>query len=445
TIYLGGNYLFKTVDRGYHWQIISPDLSTADPVKFDRESGGITRDVTGAETHCSITAFSESPISPEILWAGTDDGNVQITRNGGTTWENVRENITGVPEGIWVSCIEASHFDKGTSYITFDGHRSARLDTWIFKTTDLGQTWENISNNIPENQTLYVVREDLKNENLLFAGSEFTCFVSLDGGDSWKRFMNNMPTVAFHDLLIHPRDGDLIAGTHGRSIWVLDDITPLQQMSEDVESSEAFIFEQRPATIWEDASRGGVRGHQYFAAENPPYIPKREDVVRAKMISGGLINYFLKETAGEDVILEITDITGENKRTLHVPGEQGINRTLWDLRFDPTEEQKQQFTTNLSGLIDRISEFPGISRAQKRALNSAREDVGRAKHDTEYNRIVDDLREEFGHLTILRRAFGRRLQGRAVEPGNYWLTLKVNGNDHHGKITVRRDPMNDKD
>ncbi len=444
TLYLCGNHLFKTIDRGYHWQIISPDLSTADPVKFNRESGGLTRDITGAETHCSITAFSESPISPDLLWAGTDDGNIQFTRNGGSTWENVRQNIPAVPEGIWVSHVEASHFEEGTCYVTFDGHRSSHFDTWIFRTTDFGETWENITNNLPENQSLYVVREDPKNKNLLFAGSEFACFVTLDGGKSWQRLMNNMPTVAFHDLVIHPRDGDLIAGTHGRSIWVLDDITPLQQLTEDVAQSEAHLFSQRPATIWEDASRGGVRGHRYFAAENPPYIPKRDDVVRAKMISGGLISYYLKNAAADDVILEITDISGKNKRTMHVPGDAGINRTLWDLRFDPSDERKELYVDYLKALIYRISDMPKLSRNQKRALSDARNNLENARQVEEYNSITNDLRSEFGHFVILRRAFGRRLQGDAVKPGEYKLRLTLNGTEFTGKITVRRDPIHEK-
>ncbi|MFQ5865847.1 MAG: WD40/YVTN/BNR-like repeat-containing protein, partial [bacterium] len=354
TLYLGGNFLFKSNDGGYHWHIISPDLSTNDSVKTKRRTGGLTPDTTGAETHCSITTISESPLNPLLIWVGTDDGNVQITRNGGVTWTNVRENIPGVPEGIWVSCVEASHFEEGTCYLTFDGHRSDNFAVWIFKSTDYGKTWTKITNNIPSGQSMYVVREDLRNKNLLFAGSEFACFVSMNGGKTWTRFMNNMPTVAFHDLVIHPRDGDLIAGTHGRSLWILDDITPLQQLTDEILDSKAHIFENRPMTIWEDATRGGVRGHMFFAGENPPYIPKRENIVRAKLISGGLINYYLKSKPQKDVLMEITDITGKHRSRFTVSSEPGINRALWNLRFDPTPEQRQQFIERMEKAFDKL-------------------------------------------------------------------------------------------
>jgi len=234
TLYLGGNFLFKTVDEGHHWQIISPDLSTNDPIKTRRESGGLTRDVTGAETHCTVTTISESPLIPGLIWVGTDDGNVQVTRDGGVTWKNVRKNIGGVPRGIWVSCIEASHFDEGSCYIAFDGHRNDDFSAWIFRTSDYGESWTSLTNNIPHGQCMYVIREDLKNRNLLFAGSEFACFASLDGGETWAHLMNDMPTVAFHDLVIHPRDGDLVAATHGRSFWIMDDIAPLQQLTQGI-------------------------------------------------------------------------------------------------------------------------------------------------------------------------------------------------------------------
>ena len=446
TLYLGGNYLFKTVDGGYHWQIISPDLSTNDSVKTTRETGGLTRDVTGAETHCSITTISESPLVPGLIWIGTDDGNVQITSDGGVTWKNVRQNIADVPDGIWVSCVEASHFDGGTCYLTLDGHRSDNFSTWIFKTTDYGKCWTNITNNIPGGQCMYVVHEDLNNRNLVFAGSEFACFVSLNAGKTWNRLMNNMPTVAFHDLVIHPRDGDLIAGTHGRSIWILDNITPLQQLTEQILQLEAHIFKQRPATLWEDATRGGVRGHFYFAGENPPYVPKRENIVREKLVSGALINYYLKNKSKNKVIFKISDITGKNKRTLEASGEAGINRVLWDLQFDPSPEQTQQFKNQLEKIIDRIFELQTLTSDQKAWLEQTRETLKKAKYDTELNKIWDKLVEEFGNLSFLRRAFrgvSGRLQGAAVEPGEYLITMTVDGKTYTEKILVRKDPIVD--
>ena len=441
TLYLGGNYLFKTVDEGHHWKIISPDLSTNDPQKTDRESGGLTRDVTGAETHCSITTISESPLIPGFIWVGTDDGNVQFTRDGGASWRNVRKKVKGVPKGIWVSCIEASRFDPGICYVTFDGHRSDDFSPWIFKTSDYGKSWTNITLNIPHGQCMYVIREDLKNRNLLFAGSEFACFASLNAGETWSRFMHNMPTVAFHDLVIHPRDGDLIAGTHGRSFWILDDITPLQQLTDDVLESEAHIFEQRPATLWEDASRGGVRGHLYFAGENPPYIPENRNFVRGKLISGGLISYYLKSKKDAHIRIEISDFSGQHKRTLFAPGEPGINRVRWNLRFDPTDTQKRRFIRQLQTLLDRTSNMQSLSTYQQDWIKQARGLLKTVKTDKDLNQIREDLFDEFGGIRALRRAFGSPLQGVPVDPGDYLIRMTVDGKTVQGAITVREDPI----
>jgi len=263
-------------------------------------SGGIWKSTNAGTTwepifdeyaSASIGDIAQFQRDPETIWVGTGEANnrnsvawgdgVYKSTDGGKTFINMglRETyqiarIVTHPEdpdtvyvaaigNLWVSHVEASHHAEGTCYVTFDGHRSDHYQAWVFKTTDYGENWTNITNNIPAREVMYVIRADPKNPHLLFAGSEFSCFVSLDGGRSWDRFMNNMPTVAFHDLAIHPRDGDLIAGTHGRSLWIADDITPLQQFTEEVRSSEAYLFEQRPVTIWEDASRGGrdAAGH----------------------------------------------------------------------------------------------------------------------------------------------------------------------------------------
>jgi photosystem II stability/assembly factor-like uncharacterized protein len=447
TLYLGGNHLFKTVDGGRHWQIVSPDLSTNDPVKTDRESGGLTRDVTGAETHCSITAFSESPMNPSLIWVGTDDGNVQITDDGGVNWTNVRTRIPDIPNGIWVSSVEASRFEEGTCYVTFDGHRTAELSPWIYKTTDFGKSWTNITNNIPQGQVIYVIREDLKNQNLLFAGSEFTCFVSVDGGSSWTPFMNNMPTVAFHDLVIHPRDGDLIAGTHGRSLWILDDITPLQQLTEEVLEAEGHIFDNRPLTVWKDATRGGVRGHMFFAGDNPPYIPKRENIVRAKLNSGGLINYYLQSKQPDDFHLEVSDITGKHTRRLAVSNEPGVNRALWDLRFDPTDAQRKRFRKQMAESFEKLLAIPNLADIQRGWIEEQKTAFEGATTDEELNAVFDALQQHFRYERSLRQVlggralFGGRLAGRRAEPGQYSVTMQVGSQTYANTITVRQDPM----
>ena len=442
TLYLGGNYLFRTVDGGRHWQIISPDLSTNDPAKTNVEKpGGLTRDATGAETHCSVTALAESPRVPGLIWAGTDDGNLQVTRDAGVTWTNVRAQIPEVPAGTWASGVEASHFDAGTAYVTFDGHRSADFRTWIFKTTDFGATWTKINANLPEDQPLYVVREGLKNRELLFAGSEFALFVSLDGGKSWTRLMNGMPTVAMHDLVIHPRDFDLVAGTHGRGIYILDDITPLEQLTPQVLAAPAYLFEQRPATIWEDASRGGARGNFYFAAENPPYIPPNENYVRGRLQSGALINIYLKAAPAGDVVLEITDLTGEHKRTLPQTKEPGIRRALWDLRWDPTPEQMQQAVTRIGRVIERLTGLPGTTPAQKEILAQAAAELKAARDASAIDRVRERLLEEFEDLATGRGGVGGPVVGPPAGPGEYLLKLTVEGTTYTRTLVVRPDPV----
>lgn len=401
TLFLGGNHLFRTADGGRSWRIISPDLSTNDPVKTNRESGGITRDVTGAETHSTISSVSPSPILPALIWAGTDDGNVQLTRDGCATWTNLRANIRGVPEGIWVSRIEASHHDPAVAYVAFDGHRSDIFTPWIFKTTDYGRTWTNIATTIPDGQTIHVIREDLVNPNLLFAGSEFAVFASIDGGRRWTRFMQNMPTVATNDLVIHPRDMDLVAGTHGRSIWIADDITPLQQLTPEVLAAPAHLFEQRHATIWENVSRGGQRGHFWFGGENPPTVEPRGSLPRAGMTNSAMITYYLKQAPSAPPTLEIADLDGENSVTVTLPTAAGIQRYKWDLRF----------------------------AAPQTAANAAQGPRGAGQGG---GRAGGPGGGAGG---------GRGQQGSVVGPGTYRLTLTVDGRQYHSTLRVRPDPL----
>ena len=262
TIYIAGNHVYKSSDKGISWQIISPDLSTNHSLKrIHGNSGGLTPDNTGAETHCAITTLSISTIDEDIIWAGTDDGNVQVTKDGGETWYNVRENIPDVPEEIWVSRIEASRFNPSRAYITFDGHRSDIFESWVFATNDFGRSWVKITNGIENGEVVRVIREDIVNPNLLFIGTETGVWYSNDRGLNWVRMLSGLPTVSVYDIKIHPREKDLIIGTHGRGIWIMDDISPLQEMNEKVKSKEIHLFNQSEAKIWMNQSRGGQRGH----------------------------------------------------------------------------------------------------------------------------------------------------------------------------------------
>lgn len=434
TIYFGGNHLFKSVDRGDHWRIISPDLSTNDPEKHSKPTGGLTLDQTGAETHCTITTISESPITPGLIWVGTDDGNIQQTRDDGNTWTNIRENVPDVPEGIWVSRVEASRFAEGTCYLAFEGHRNDVFKPYVFKTTDFGKTWTDISSNLPDGGPVYVIREDLKNRNLLFVGTEYAVFFSRDGGQNWTNLSLNMPTVAFHDLMIHPRDNDLIAGTHGRGIWILDDISPLQQASDKVLSAEAHLFESgRPGTHWLSLRRGGYgRGNLYFAGENPP--------------SGAKIYFYLKDEPSGPVEVEITDATG-NLKTIYAvkDAETGTNQLLWDMRFDPSPKEVKQAITQMQQMMDRILQRPEVEEEAKQKIKEAQEQLKQPSLTyRDAMAIRNQAFESIGFGGAARYMFGR--YGRGVEApvaetGAYAVKLKINGNTYSGRVSVRQDPM----
>ena len=419
TIFFGGNHLFKTLDKGETWYIISPDLSTNDPIKMSRDTGGITRDATGAENHCTIITISESPMKAGVIWAGTDDGNVQITRNGGATWTNVRRNIPDVAQELWCSRVEASHFEVGTCYVSFDGHRSDNFEPWVFKTTDFGATWTNISSNLPDREPVYVIKQDLRNPDLLFVGTEFSCFYSIDNGERWTRLNKNMPTVAVHDLVIHPRDNDLIAGTHGRGIWIMDDIAPLQQATADVLASEAFLFENRPATQWLNIRTGGRSGHLWFAGENPP--------------SDAAISYFIGAASGGEASFVISDITGDNRRTLTVSVEPGIGRLHWNMRFDPTPEQVERFLEQTQSQLDRYKEE--ATREQRSMIEEIEELIKSGRPPLQ---ILEDVMEKMSEMT---GSTSRGVSGPQAEPGTYRVTMTYLDQTYTSTIILRSDPL----
>jgi len=318
-IYLAANVVFKTTDQGQTWQIISPDLTTNDPSKMKPSGGPITRDNTTAEYHCTITALAESPITAGLIWIGTDDGNVQITRDGGRTWTKVVQHIKGLPSNSWVPMIEASRFNPSIAYAVFDRHRSNDMRPYVFKTTDYGQTWTNVTGDLPEFGYAWVVREDLRNQNLLYLGTELGLYLTFDGGRHWMRYPD-LPTMPVNGLVLHPRENDLILGTHGRGIFILDDLTALQQISEKVLVSDAHLFDIRPAMRFQPWRRKTLLGQKAFRAENPPY--------------GALITYYLKATLKQSPVITVVDSTGAVIRQFTGTNLPGINRVAWDLRHD---------------------------------------------------------------------------------------------------------------
>ena len=325
TIYYGGNHLFKSTDRGDNWEVLGEDLTTGaerdkQPI-FGKipDSKTLSRD-DGVVAWPCITAIAESPVKAGVLWVGTDDGNVQMSRDGGKTWTNVVSHIMGAPKGGYVSRLEPSHTDAGTVYISFDNHRSADYGIYIFRSTNYGDSFQRITNGIPpEAGTVHVIREDPVNPNLLFAGTEFGLFVTFDRGARWEQMKNGLPTVPVFDVQIHPRDHDLILATHGRSIWIMDDISALEQMKDSVLTSDLKMFDTRPGIEWKMANYRGFTGTNLFLAPNAP--------------DGVILDYFAK-SAGP-VHITVADALGKQIRTLNTRAEAGaVNRTVWDMRTD---------------------------------------------------------------------------------------------------------------
>jgi photosystem II stability/assembly factor-like uncharacterized protein len=322
-LYFGGNFLFKSLDRGSSWEKISPDLSTNDPKKIIDSGGPITMDNTGAEVHCTIYTISASPVKPGIIWAGTDDGNLWVTRDDGKNWVNVIKNIPGLPPCSWVSRVEASHFAEGAVYVTFDRHHWDDYAPYVYKSSDFGKTWVSLRNNLPKTGYLHVVREDPVRSGLLYLGSEFGLFFSFDDGKQWIPYRTGFPTIAVRDIAVHPRDHDLVVGTHGRGIWIMDNISPLQGLTAEVGNRDIHLFAVRPAEIYYERKDAEYYAKPVFSAANPPF--------------GAAVDYYLKAEAAKDqpLLVHIYDAAGTKIRTLEGTGQKGINRVYWDLRAEP--------------------------------------------------------------------------------------------------------------
>ncbi len=325
TVYIGAQFLFRTRDHGQTWDRISPDLTTNDPEKQKQEqSGGVTIDNSAAEMHTTIYSISESPKNGKLIWVGTDDGNVQITRDGGGKWTNVVGNIKDLPKNSWVNWVQASNFDEGTAYAAFDRHTFGDLAAYVYKTTDFGKTWTRIVT--PEQGVhgyAYVIKEDTVKPNLLFVGTEFGLWISPDGGKQWAQFKGgNFPAVAVRDLAVQGRDSDLVLATHGRGIWIIDDITPLRELTPQTLSADAVFLPGRPQTQRMRAQGGWAEGDASFTGGNPP--------------NGAVVTYYqrARHLFGK-IKLEIFDADGKLVDTLPASERRGLNRVEWTMQVKP--------------------------------------------------------------------------------------------------------------
>ena len=355
TVYFAGNAVFKTRDFGTTWQQISEDLTTNDPDKQGQAGGPVWHENTTAEYHCTIISFAESPAEAGILWAGTDDGKLQLSRDGGESWVDLTSKLQ-VPDHSPVSHVEPSRVDSAIAYLSFDRHMFDDFRPHLFKTTDFGETWTRLGRGLPEEGWIWVVREDPRNPDVVYVGTEVGLFVSFDAGREWQELdLGDLPSVSVHDVLIHPEANDLIVGTHGRAIWVLDDLAAIQQWK-TAEDQAAHLFEVRPALRFaRDFSRYG-QGDRVWIAPNPPYGAlityslgqslqgaDSDAVDDAEGAEGAADAVEGAEEAGEALSLEILDAQGNVIRTLEdLPTEKGVHRVAWDLAEDAPELRKEQ-------------------------------------------------------------------------------------------------------
>ena len=402
-VFQGANVVLRTSDRGASWAEISPDLTANNPELKD----------VGPLAYGTITSLDESPVTQGVLWVGTDDGLVQVTRDGGESWTNVTENITGNP-GCWVSRVDASHHDAGTAYVSYTGRRRDDFRAYLYKTTDYGATWQSISSNLPDGEPVNVIREDTKNPNLLFVGTEKSVWVSLNGGGLWTRMRNNMPTNGIHDLLVHPRENDLVVGTHGRGFFITD-ISPLQEMTASVLRKDAHLFEIEMKVQWHMTHQAATSA-QNFAGENEP--------------AGVVVNYYLKENVTGEARIEVYDGT-VLINVLTGSTEAGLNSVQWYM------------TKRKARSPEEVARF---------ARRFAR--MGEEEDFYDYYDTVDNYRDADAEVDALGRSTSTRVGTRGpydknwrytrVRPGRYTVKLVVGGEVMTGTSEILQDYWWDK-
>ena len=388
TVYVGGNVIFKSQDRGNSWEVISPDLTTNDKSKQKTSGGSIYQDNTAAEFHCTVLYIAESPIQKGVIWAGTDDGNIQLTMDGGITWKKLNDKIKGLPQYSWVSKIHASEHNAGTAFITVDQHRMNDFKPYIFMTNNFGKTWQKISSNLPPDDYVKVVRQDPHNPNLLFAGMEHGIYATWNMGKNWEKINVNLPNVSVRDLRIQKRDRDLIVGTHGRGAYILDDIRPIEELN-DAQGKKIHLFKVREAVLWNMFWRLENIGDRKYKAKNPEY--------------GAYINFYLEENYNDFIKVQIKDSKGNIITTLeHSNAKKGINRVVWDLGYDGSNalEDKIKEGVNYDGIRPKVIPGKYYANIDYNGQNFSTEIsvIG----DTRINMSVSDYKSKLDALLELR-------------------------------------------
>lgn len=395
TIYLGSQFLHRSRDQGQSWERISPDLTSNDPAKQQQEkSGGITVDNSAAEMHTTIYSISESPQNGQVIWVGTDDGNVQLTRDGGKTWNNTVRNIPGLPKASWVSWVEASRHDAATAYAAFDRHTFGDMDPHVFMTRDYGRSWTRIAAAAQGVRGYaHVIREDIVNPDLLFLGTEFGLWISLDRGAHWAAFKGGrFPSVAVRDLAIQPRDHDLVIATHGRGIWIIDDLTPLRHLDAATQAAEVSLLPSRPQQQRVPGFGGWSRGDAVFVGRNAP--------------NAAVISYHQKtrHLFGK-LKLEILDAEGKIIDTLPASKRRGINRVQWSMSVKPPRTPQGATLAGAATYGPRV--LPGTYRVRLTKNGKVYETPLRVDLDPRASYTSDDRKAQFAAAMRVHALFER--------------------------------------
>ncbi len=406
TLYAGTSKLWRSTDRGDTWVSLG-DLTTG----IDRSTLKImgqaaTESVLslddGVPYYPTLTAIAESPMQKGVLYVGTDDGLLQVSRDGGATWRKVNDRLPGAPKSAWINGIEPSRHDRGVVYVTIDNHRSDDFKNYLFRSSDFGQTWTSIIGDLPAGRVVRTVREDPRNRNLLYLGTELGLFLTFDGGGHWVELKSNLPRVAVNDLLVHPRDNALVLGTHNRGIWILDSVAALQELTPAVTGSQAHLFTVPPAVMIRYTNPKAHAGDMIFRGQNPA--------------AGATIDYYVGELPAGDIVLTVHDAAGEEIRRLQPTRQRGINRVVWDLRHAPLPTPREAADDDEGGpvrALDGPFVVPGTYRVRLAAAGKTYEQAVIVKEDPRLTISTEDRKRWTELLLTLSTQYAA--VGRLVE------------------------------